>query len=129
VTDTFTAAQKMKTRWLCVSAIRSGKLSRRNCEKCGADKTEAHHDDYSKPLDVRWLCKTCHGAVHRGQTKKTPARHRRTHCARGHALMGHNLMTVRCGDGRSPKRKCRECHNAADRRGKQRRKSESHTAA
>lgn len=36
------------------------------CQKCGADTLlEAHHDDYSKPLVVTWLCRKCHGLVHR----------------------------------------------------------------
>ena len=36
------------------------------CEKCLKEcKPEAHHDDYSKPLQVRWLCPPCHGFVHR----------------------------------------------------------------
>jgi len=32
------------------------------CETVGY--VEARHDDYSRPLDVRWLCKTCHEMVH-----------------------------------------------------------------
>ena len=27
-------------------------------------RCQAHHDDYSKPLEVRWLCVTCHAAHH-----------------------------------------------------------------
>lgn len=46
-------------------AIKLGKLVRQLCECCGSDKTAAHHDDYSKPLEVRWLCRKHHGEWHR----------------------------------------------------------------
>jgi hypothetical protein len=42
-----------------------GRLIRQPCEVCGEKKVEAHHDDYDKPLDVRWLCKAHHTDVHR----------------------------------------------------------------
>jgi hypothetical protein len=43
-------------------AIAKGTLVRpANCAKCGvAGKIEASHSDYSKPLDVEWLCTLCH---------------------------------------------------------------------
>lgn len=41
-------------------AIRGGTLTREPCETCGEAKSEAHHDDYTKPLDVRWLCRRHH---------------------------------------------------------------------
>jgi ribosomal protein S27AE len=47
------------------NALRDGKLTRGPCENCGAPRAHAHHDDYSKPLEVRWLCSTCHGIEHR----------------------------------------------------------------
>ena len=51
-------------RWTVNHAIASGKIIRGSCEICGDDKTEAHHDDYSKPLEVRWLCKKHHQMFH-----------------------------------------------------------------
>jgi hypothetical protein len=36
-------------------AIEQGKITRGVCEVCG-ELAEAHHDDYSKPLDVKWFC-------------------------------------------------------------------------
>lgn len=44
------------------NAVRDGKLKREtSCQGCGLPKRlEKHHPDYSKPLLVVWLCKTCH---------------------------------------------------------------------
>ena len=40
--------------------IRNGKLKRQPCEVCGKLKVEAHHEDYSRPLEINWLCKKHH---------------------------------------------------------------------
>lgn len=45
------------------AAVRHGKLRRLPCEVCGA-QAHAHHDDYSRPLDVRWLCPMHHKQHH-----------------------------------------------------------------
>jgi ribosomal protein S27AE len=45
-------------------AIESGKLIRQPCERCGELKTDAHHEDYGKSLDVIWLCRSCHVKRH-----------------------------------------------------------------
>ena len=50
---------KYKARNAVSNAIRDGRLVRQPCEICG-DKSQAHHDDYRKPLDVRWLCRKHH---------------------------------------------------------------------
>lgn len=46
-------------------AIIKGLLIREPCEICGDKKTEAHHNDYDKPLNVRWLCFIHHRAWHK----------------------------------------------------------------
>ena len=45
-------------------AVRNGKLVKLPCFVCGSDKTEAHHPDYSSPLDVVWLCPSHHKQTH-----------------------------------------------------------------
>ena len=56
------------------SAIKMGELKRQPCEVCGNEKSQAHHDDYSKPLDVRWLCQKHHYEHHKlhGFTQRRP---------------------------------------------------------
>jgi hypothetical protein len=54
-----------RAHWTVHNAIRDGRLTRQPCEICGAANTDAHHDDYSLPLDVRWLCRKHHGQQHR----------------------------------------------------------------
>ena len=59
--------RKTKARSKVWSAIRDGQLERPDaCEDCGCtDQTlQAHHEDYSKPLDVIWLCFQCHRKRH-----------------------------------------------------------------
>jgi hypothetical protein len=46
--------------------LRRGKIQRQSCLMCGGDQAEMHHEDYSKPLEIRWLCRPCHLAVHSG---------------------------------------------------------------
>lgn len=45
-------------------AIKKGLLVRLPCHVCGKTPTHGHHEDYSKPLDVIWLCHKHHKAVH-----------------------------------------------------------------
>ncbi len=47
------------------SAVAGGKIQKKPCEVCGNVKVDAHHDDYSKPLSVRWLCRKHHMEHHR----------------------------------------------------------------
>lgn len=41
--------------------IKYGRMVRGFCEQCGNEKTDAHHwKGYDYPLDVQWLCRSCH---------------------------------------------------------------------
>lgn len=56
-------------RRLVHQAVASGKLVRQPCEVCQATPAEGHHDDYSKPLEVRWLCSPHHDEHHARERK------------------------------------------------------------
>ena len=46
-------------------AVLSGRIEKQPCEVCGTRvAVHAHHDDYTKPLDVRWLCARHHKEAH-----------------------------------------------------------------
>lgn len=46
------------------NAVRDGRLSKEPCLFCGGTKVHAHHRDYSRPLEVIWLCPKCHHRLH-----------------------------------------------------------------
>jgi hypothetical protein len=58
--------EKRKAQNVLGYAVLSGKLIKPDtCQKCGLKKRiEAHHPDYSKPLEVMWFCKKCHIEEH-----------------------------------------------------------------
>lgn len=63
--------KKVKAQNMVGNAVRDKKLFKEPCEVCGCDNVHAHHDDYAKPLNVRWLC---------------PAHHQQWHAKHGEAL-------------------------------------------
>lgn len=62
--------KKQKANLLVALACKSEELVRPDkCQTCGKPgKILAHHDDYDKPLEVRWLCSACHGKAHAGHS-------------------------------------------------------------
>ena len=53
-----------RAHYLVSNAVRDGRLSKEPCLFCGATRVHAHHRDYSKPLEVIWLCPQCHHRLH-----------------------------------------------------------------
>lgn len=46
------------------NALRDHTIEKKPCMVCGNTKSEGHHEDYAKPLEVIWLCRFHHGIVH-----------------------------------------------------------------
>lgn len=55
---------------LVADAVRTGKIERQPCVACGKSKVQAHHEDYSKPLDIVWYCQKHHSERHREIRKR-----------------------------------------------------------
>ena len=58
------ARRRMNARSYAGTYIKRGKIKREPCSKCGEPKAQMHHADYSKPLQIEWLCDVCHHARH-----------------------------------------------------------------
>lgn len=58
--------EKFKARHAVNYAVKTGKLLKpKTCQDCSKEsRIEGHHDDYTRPLDVLWLCPRCHKAKH-----------------------------------------------------------------
>jgi hypothetical protein len=60
-------SHKFRAQKAVADAVRTGRLKKpEHCEVCGEKipkgKLQGHHEDYSKPLEVRWVCTKCHPA-------------------------------------------------------------------
>jgi hypothetical protein len=55
---------KEKARSAIARAIKYGRLKRLPCEVCGDINSQAHHEDYRKKLEVKWLCFKHHREAH-----------------------------------------------------------------
>lgn len=58
---------KFKARYALNDAVKAGKIIKPDmCEMCRKQlKLHGHHHDYSKALEVKWLCQSCHVLIHR----------------------------------------------------------------
>lgn len=58
--------KKKRAHYAVSYALKEGILVKQPCEKCGTVlNVHAHHDDYEKQLEVRWLCAYHHAEHHR----------------------------------------------------------------
>jgi hypothetical protein len=60
---------KGRARGKLRDAVDSGKIIKpKNCPVCGKDKIlHGHHNDYTKPLEVVWVCALCHTNLHKAK--------------------------------------------------------------
>lgn len=58
------ARQKANCRSYANVNLRRGKIEKKPCEVCGSEESQMHHEDYSKPLEVRWFCRNHHLDYH-----------------------------------------------------------------
>jgi hypothetical protein len=60
-------SEKRQAEIVLCNAVRDGRLEKPDaCESCNqGGRIHGHHYDYSKPLDVHWLCPSCHAFVHK----------------------------------------------------------------
>jgi hypothetical protein len=57
---------KYKAHGIVGRSMRAGKLFKEPCEVCGSrENIHAHHDDYLKPLNIKWLCAAHHSQWHK----------------------------------------------------------------
>ena len=55
--------ERSRAHMIVSNAIARGDIQRIPCIVCGDPKSEGHHQDYSKPLDVLWLCILHHRVI------------------------------------------------------------------
>ena len=61
--------EKYRCHYALTNAVRDGRIKKPDrCSRCNekASRIEGHHDDYSKPLEVVWLCPLCHRRYYSG---------------------------------------------------------------
>lgn len=86
-----TTTDKRKAQRAVHAAVKSGELVRPDvCEQCGACGRQliGHHRDYSKPLEVTWICRKCLGTIHRGEGDPRYLRERRTEALQIYRQLG-----------------------------------------
>lgn len=56
--------EKLRARYILRNAVKSGRVQKSPCATCANPNVEAHHEDYSRPLEVTWYCRRHHADHH-----------------------------------------------------------------
>lgn len=64
-------SEKRAAHIILGNAVARGEIVKPSaCEKCGErGNIHGHHDDYTRPLDVVWVCPKCHANIHERKRK------------------------------------------------------------
>jgi hypothetical protein len=65
--------EKQRAHQIVQNEIKQGRMKREQCSVCGTARAHAHHDDYSQPLAVVWLCHRHHMERHSMLAARAPA--------------------------------------------------------
>jgi len=60
---------KVYVRSATHAAVKAGLIQRLGCEVCRSTDVQAHHIDYGRPLEVKWLCAQHHSDLHKGENE------------------------------------------------------------
>jgi len=101
--------KKSNARAYLNTYVRRGLVKKEPCCICGNENSEGHHTDYSKPLQVAWLCRGCHRELHNNSeltdfmSSVIPP-----------AVKEEKAACPKCGGphDRGKQAYCRNCHNA-----------------
>jgi hypothetical protein len=65
-------SKKQRAYRIVKKALISGALVRpEQCQTCGkACRPDAHHHDYEQPLEIEWLCKSCHNLINAAKRRE-----------------------------------------------------------
>lgn len=103
---------KHDARSIVYKLIKTGVLFRQPCEVCNHEPAQAHHDDYLKPTEVRWLCRVHHNAHHKSLPKAIRPR-ATSKTRKASAVRIHLLRCRHCGHGWTPRKpviyQCPKC--------------------
>lgn len=106
VTSPRIAAQKAK---------RHGILVPQPCENCGVGDVQMHHEDHFRPLDIKWLCQTCHTAAHTAEPgPELTAQIEMRRLGRRKRVMHGKTLCSRCyiNPPQASHKYCKPCKNA-----------------